>query len=104
MRQRIETALESLEEVVRPFAEGVQDTHQDFPGLSALLGLRTEADLAGDDQGTQLAFGAVVVSGDSWMLGPVVESSCFLAEYVLDFLNANSSSVKKPKSTGAFII
>ncbi len=61
-RQSVKAALENIEHLIRPFAEGVQDAHQDFTGLGSLLRLRTEADLAGNDQRTQLAFGAVVVS------------------------------------------
>ncbi len=70
------------------FCHGTQDDHQGFTGQSALFGLRAEADLAGDDQWTQLTFGAVVVGWDGRTFGPVIESSCSVAEYILDFLNA----------------
>src|SRR5580658_5383042 len=78
--QRIKRALESAEGVGGSFTEREQDAHQDFAGPSTLLGLRTKADLAGDDQGTQLAFGAVVVGGDGRLLGPMIEAGCFLPE------------------------
>ena len=71
-----------------PFAERVQDAHEDFTGQSALLGLRTEADLARDDQWAQLAFGAVVLRRDGWAFGPVIESRGVFTEDVLDLLNA----------------
>src|SRR5665213_2875666 len=85
--QRIQRALENAEGVGGSFAEREQDAHQGFTGPSALLGLRTEADLAGNDQWTQLAFGAVVVGGDGGLLGPMIEAGCFLPEGVLDCLN-----------------
>ena len=86
--QRIQRALENAEGVGGSFTEREQDAHQDFTGAGALLGLRTKADLAGDDQWTQLAFGAVVVGGDGCLLGPMIEPGCFLPEDILNFLNA----------------
>ena len=56
--------------------------------MRTLFRLRTKADLTGDDQRTQLTFGTVVVSGNGWAVSPVKEPSRFLAEDVLDFLNA----------------
>jgi len=48
----------------------MQEAHQDFTGQGALLGLRTEADLAGDSPWTQLTFSAVVVRWNSRGFGP----------------------------------
>src|SRR6266853_5266377 len=47
--QRIERALEGAEVVIGSFAQRVQNAHQDFAGLSALLRLGPKADLTGDD-------------------------------------------------------
>src|ERR1700683_4363688 len=71
--QRIQGAFENAEGVIGSFTEREQDAHQDFTGPSALLGLRTEADLAGNDQWTQLAFGAVVVGGGGGLFGTMIE-------------------------------
>ena len=66
----------------------MQDAHEYFTGPCALLGLRAKADFARDNQAAQFAFGAVVLSGDGWALGPVVKPAGVFTEYVLDPLNA----------------
>ncbi len=55
--------------------------------MGAPEGLRSEADLAGDDEGAQVAFREVVVGRDAPVAGPVEQAGVFLAEDILKGLN-----------------
>ena len=61
--------------------------HEDLAGTRASIGLRAEADLAGNDQRSQLAFGEVVVGRHGAVGSPVVEPLRMIAKHSLKTMN-----------------
>ena len=64
--------------------EGIEHGHQDPSGMSARVGLGTKAGLAGDDRGSKVQFGQVVLGRDGSLLGPEIETFLILVEDILD--------------------
>src|SRR5713226_3196448 len=77
----IESRFESLAVVIGVAAAQCDERrHEDLAGVGAGVGLRAEAHLAGDDQGSQLALGEVVVSRHGAVGSPVVEPLRMIAK------------------------
>ena len=83
----VESGLEGLRDREVALLHRVQDRHERLERLRPGIGLGAEADLPGDDEVAQVAFGQVVVRGDVAVVGPVVESVAVLSEDVLDLLD-----------------
>lgn len=86
--EAIEGVFEAGLEVVEALFEGEQDAHEDLAGSGASVGLRTETDFPGDDQGAQRSFREVVVGGDIAILDPAIHPFGIATENVLDILDA----------------
>lgn len=82
--ESVQHPVEVGHDVAPPLLEGMQHRHQHATGVGPSVRLRTEADLAGDDRGPQIAFGEVVVGGDPPILGPVIEAVDVGPEDLLD--------------------
>ena len=64
--------------------EGVEHSHQNSSGMGARIGLGTKAGFAGDDRGSKVAFGQVVLRRYGSVLGPEIETFLILPEDILD--------------------
>jgi hypothetical protein len=72
--------------------ERLDETHEDFSGFGAGIGLRAEADFASNDSGPQFALGAVVVGGNLALLDPMIKSRGIVSEPILDAADAQMLS------------
>jgi hypothetical protein len=59
------------------FFPRVQDAHQYAAGIGTSVRYRSKADLAGDDGGSEISFGEIIVGRDPTILSPVVEAGLF---------------------------
>jgi hypothetical protein len=64
--------------------ERIEHSHQNPSGMSARVGLGTKAGLAGDDCGSKVPLGQVVLGRYGSVLGPEIEALLILAEDILD--------------------
>ena len=84
----IEGGFESLAVVIGVAAAQCDERgHEDLAGSGASIGLRAEAHLAGNDQGSQLALGEVVVSRHGAVGSPVVEPLRMIAKDSLETMD-----------------
>ena len=93
--EAIEGALEDFGRVGYALLERVQDAREDLTGPCAAEGLGTEADLAGDDGGAEVALGLIVVGRDAAVVGPVVEAVWVFAENALDVPDARMTRLAR---------
>ena len=63
----------------------MDDGGEEASGVGAGRGVGTEADLAGDDRGSEVSFGLVVMGGNPAVFGPAIEAASVVTEAVLDF-------------------
>ena len=69
------------------FSECMHHAHQGASGFGSGIGLGAEADFAGDDGGSQVALGEVVLGGNASVVGPAVKASFVVLEDALYVAN-----------------
>ena len=82
--QLVQNILEVCGYIDPLFFEGVEHGHQSPSGISARVGLGTKAGLAGDDRGSKVPLGQVVLRRDGSVFRPEIEAFLILAEDILD--------------------
>ena len=87
----VEDLFETFGHIDFLFFQRVKDTHQGATRMGTSIRGRTEADLAGDDGGPEVALREVVFSWDLSVLCPMIEAMSVIPE---EILNASDSGVE----------
>ena len=74
------------------FLQGVKDTHQGATRMGARIRGRAEADLAGDDGGTEVSFREVIFGRDLSALCPMIETMSVIPEEILNMSDSEMES------------